>query len=162
MTTLPSSVTDRSRALPGNSVSTATNVPDTTAILHLAGKILAGAHALLLPAAALFAGLLALGLQVNTVLYGDSVFLARAALVLLGIWLILWAVGKVAHGLMDVASNIFGGGGSMSPGEIAVKAGTDSAARMETPQEAPKEVARPKLALPADVPAHRYGATLDS
>jgi hypothetical protein len=148
MTTLPSSVTDRSRALPVSNVSTATT-PDAGAILHTAGTILNTAHAFLLPLASLFAGLFALGLQVNAVLYGASVFLARGALILVGIWLILYAVKTGFHAISNVLTEM-GGGVEDKAGQITVA------------PELPQEVARPRLALPKDAPAHRYGESLDS
>lgn len=145
MTTLPSSVTDRTRALPARKATPTAETPDVGAVLHLAGTLINTAHAFLLPLAALFAGLFALGLQVNAVLYGASVFLARGALVFVGIWLVVWAVRTGFRAVITL----------IAPQETPAtgKAGKDAV----TP-----EVSRPKLALPVDAPAHRYGETLNS
>jgi riboflavin transporter FmnP len=148
MTTLPASVTDRTR-----STKPATSSFDVGTVLHTVATVINVAHAFLLPLGALLAGLFALGLDVTGIFYGASGSLLRGALILVGIWLVLWAVKAGIRAVAEILPShrfheLFNTNGA-----------TETAGTVTT---ASTEVARPKLALPKDSPAPRFGATLDS
>lgn len=148
MTTLPASVTNRQRA-----TTPTTSAPDATTVLRTVENVLNTAYALLLPLGALLAGLFAVGLDVTGIFYGASGFLLRGALILVGAWLVLWALQAGIRAItlllpMDWLQELFN-----------IRGATEIASTVST---AGTEVARPKLALPKDSPAPRFGATFDS